>query len=90
MMSDRLKDVPTWVLWNVSKEVWLYHLQTTGKLQMLVDYYNNGIEMMLAANRDIVGNNQYRDIVNTELEVQMNQRDKTIRHYRDRLAELTD
>ena len=89
-MSDRLKDVPTWVLWNVSKEVWLYHLQTTGKLQMLVDYYNNGIEMMLAANRDIVGNNQYRDIVNTELEVQMKQRDKTIRHYRDRLSELTD
>lgn len=54
----------------------------------MVKYYEDGIQMMTAANRDLIGTHQYKDIINTDLELLMKQRDKTIAFYRTRLMEL--
>jgi len=85
---SRVAEVPTWELWGISKKKYRYHLQTTGKTKVLIDYYEGGIEMAIAANRDLIGTHQYKEIVGTHLEQEMKQRDSMIVFYRKRLAEL--
>lgn len=87
---SRIESKPTWELWGMSKEFWIYHLKTTGKFKLLVEYYESGISMMEAMNRDTIGTNKYKDIVGTDIEKTMFKRQKTISFYRKRLSELKE
>ncbi len=84
---SRVSETPTWELWGISQSAWLYQLQTTGRLQMMIDHYNGGINLMEAANRDLVGSHKYADLTKKDL-VLIGKRNSTIDFYRKRLAEL--
>ena len=85
---SRIAPIPTCELWNLSEGAYLYRLQTTGALKVLVEYYEMGITLMTAHKRDIVATNPMSKIVDTELGEEIKQIDSTIKFYELRLAEL--
>ena len=84
---SRVEDTPSWELWGMSEGLYLYSLQTSGQLQAVVAYYETGITMMTAANRDLISSNRYADLSKLEL-VLIGKRTKTIEFYEKRLKEL--
>ncbi len=84
---SRVEDTQTFELWNLSEEVYLYILSTEGILPSLVKYYEMGIQMMKAANRDLVGANRYVDLSKKDL-VLISKRNKTVAFYEKRLEEI--
>ena len=84
---SRVEDTKTFELWNLSEEVYLYMLSTEGILPSLVKYYEMGIKMMTAANRDLVSTRRYSDLSKEDL-VLISKRNKTIDFYEKRLKEL--
>ncbi len=83
----RVEDTPSWELWGISENQYLFLLQTSGQLATLVKYYEDGITMMGSANRDLIGANRYADLSKLEL-VLIGKRTKTIAFYEKRLKEL--
>ena len=84
----RVESMPTHELWGISEEQWITYLTNSGSIDVLINYYEIGISMMEAINRDVLGTHRYSEIVGTDLERGLAKREKTIEFYRLRLKEL--
>ena len=85
---SRVESMPTHELWGISGEQWINHLVYSGSIDILIKYYQDGIAMMEAINRDVLGTHKYLEIVGTDLEEGLANREKVISFYHIRLNEL--
>jgi len=84
----RVSDTPTWDMWGISRKTWLYHLHTTGQFDSMVKFYENGIAMMRATNKSLIGTHKYSTLIDLGLDQEIFKREKTIEFYEERLKEL--
>jgi len=85
---SRVESETTWGMWGLSEEQWHSHLCNSGTIAHLIKYYEDGIALMEARNRDIIGSHKYADLVNSKLGEEVTKREKTKDFYRLRLKEL--
>ncbi len=86
-MMSRVSSIPTYKLWNISEEMYLYTLQQSGTIQVLSEYYSMGIKLAMSATKDVMGTHKYSELTNEDLEL-IKQRESLVSFYEDRLIEL--
>jgi len=84
----RIDKIKTHQLWGTDEECYVEWLKKTETLEVMINYYEVGITMMEAKNRDMFGTDHlYSEIPPCVLEM-CKARDVTIEFYRERLHEL--
>ena len=84
----RVSEVPTWELWGMAQETWIYYLQSNGLHDEMIFFYTRGIEVIAANRRDIIGTHSMGEITQSPLRSKLYELDSTLAFYERRLKEL--